>query len=61
MPKPNYHKLLTIQTLAFRTTMSAARFRQLIEGAVATDPLLNESFIVGEVELQMGSGYHLVA
>jgi len=48
MPKPNYHKLLTIQTLAFRTTMSAARFRQLIEGAVATEPLLNESFIVGE-------------
>jgi len=48
MPKPNYHKLLTIQTLAFRTTMPAARFRQLIEGAVATDPLLNESFIVGE-------------
>jgi hypothetical protein len=48
MPKPNYHKLLTIQTLAFRTTMSAARFRQLIEDAVATDPLLNDSFVVGD-------------
>jgi hypothetical protein len=48
MPKPNSYKFLTIQTLAFRTTMSAANFRQLIEGVVATDPLLNESFIVGE-------------
>jgi hypothetical protein len=48
MPKPNYHKFLTIQTLAFCTTMSAARFRQLIEDAVATNPLLNESFIAGE-------------
>ena len=48
MPKPNSYKFLTIQTLAFRTAMPAARFRQLIEGAVAADPLLNESFIVGE-------------
>lgn len=48
MPKPNSSKSLSIQTLAFRTAMTAARFRQLIEGAVATDRLLNESFIVGE-------------
>ena len=48
MPKPNSAKSLTIQTLAFRTTMPAGKFRQLIEAAVATDSLLNESFIVGE-------------
>ena len=48
MPKPNSYKSLTIQTLAFRTTMPAARFRQLIEAAVAAERLLNESFIVGE-------------
>lgn len=48
MRKPNSAKSLTIQTLAFRTTMPADKFRQLIEAAVATDRLLNESFIVGE-------------
>ena len=48
MPKPNSYKSLTIQTLAFRTTMPAAKFRQLIEGAVASERLLNESFIVGD-------------
>ena len=48
MPKPNSPKSFSIQTLAFRTTMPATRFRQLIEGAIAADRLLNESFIVGE-------------
>jgi hypothetical protein len=48
MPKPNSTKSFSIQTLAFRTTMPAVRFRQLIEGAVASDRLLNESFIVGD-------------
>lgn len=48
MRKPNSAKFLSIQTLAFRTTMPATKFRQLIEAAVATDRLLNESFIVGE-------------
>lgn len=48
MPKPNSVKSLSIQTLAFRTTMPAARFRQLMEGAVAADRLLNESFLIGD-------------
>ena len=48
MPKPNSSKSLSIQTLAFRTTMPAAKLRQLIEAAVAAERLLNESFIVGE-------------
>ena len=48
MPKPNSAKSFSIQTLAFRTTMPATRFRQLIEGAIAADRLLNESFIFGE-------------
>jgi hypothetical protein len=46
MRHPNPQKSLSIQTLAFRTAMPAERFRQLIDGAVAVDPLLNESFIV---------------
>lgn len=48
MPKPNSAKSFSIQTLAFRTAMPADKFRQLIEGVVAADCLLNESFIVGD-------------
>ena len=48
MPKHNSTKSFSIQTLVFRTTMPADKFRQLIEGAVAADCLLNESFIVGD-------------
>lgn len=38
---------LAIRTVCFRTTMRAATFRALIEDAVAQDPVLNGSFIVG--------------
>ncbi len=38
---------LAIRTVCFSTTMRAATFRALIEEAVAKDPVLNGSFIVG--------------
>lgn len=36
-----------IRTACFRTTMPVAKFRALIEAAVAQDPVLNGSFVVG--------------
>jgi len=38
---------LAIRTVCFRTTLRPATFRALIEAAVAQDPVLNGSFVVG--------------